>query len=65
MGSDHGNGIFFGIGLTFGLIAGSVLSAGVSEMAWRASTVRRGCAEYNRQTGAWQWVETEKKGGEE
>jgi hypothetical protein len=46
-------------------VAGFILGGMAVNSHYMSATVKRGFAEYDRQTGAWQWVETETKGGEE
>jgi len=43
------------IGLALGALLATLISLGVIKDIWRRDAVKRGFAEYNSQTGAWQW----------
>ena len=51
-GAVFGIGIFFGASVAFVMCA--LLHYGEKE-AWHDEAIKRGFAEYNQTTGAWQW----------
>ena len=38
-----------------GFIVGAAISATLENRMWKCDAVKRGYAEYNSKTGAWQW----------
>jgi Na+(H+)/acetate symporter ActP len=42
-----------------GIGAGVFVGRTINERTWQKTTIKRGYAEYNSQTGAWQWKEPE------
>lgn len=46
-------------GMLCGLIATVVL--GCNDGRWKQDSIKRGYAEYDKQTGAWQWIEKQPK----
>lgn len=44
-------------GALFGFVAGALISIVIGDGYWHGELVRRGHAEYSRETGEWQWIE--------
>lgn len=58
--SDLGDviiGFFIGVVVTFALMA----SVGTPTHAWHKEAIDRKYAEYDKTTGAWQWIEPKKE----
>lgn len=57
MGDDHGLGIVGGFCLCFGLAIGLVIGLQVGSSHVKNQAIEQGYAEYDNQTGNWQWKE--------
>ncbi len=44
-------------GFMFGLLLGMIFAFSQTDKYWQSQAIKRGHAEYNAQTGAWQWKE--------
>lgn len=45
------------IGFLLGSVLVGSIGIGIVNSSWKANTIKRGYAEYNSQTGNWQWKE--------
>ena len=61
--ADHRK-LDFMVGLCVGLAIATLVLVPMSILTrdsdWRCEAVRRGCTEYDRQTGEWHWIEPKK-----